>query len=155
MHGVVGWEDGSMPTRGQRLQFNTHTHLMQSMWRLSGKHAARGPKGPKIEKIKTSPPGLKLSSGNEIFKRAAHRCFVENSQGRDWNFWLRLKFSNEIENFKRDWSSSLSSCHRHRGLCHCHHPPPHHHHHRRHNHHHRRRRHHHSHHQIIRHKHIY
>ena len=61
VHGVVGWEDGSMPTQGQRLQFNTHTHthLMQSMWRLSGKHAARGPKGPKIEKNQDLPPGIK------------------------------------------------------------------------------------------------
>ena len=47
---------------------HAHTHLMQSMWRLSGKHAARGPKGPKIEKIKTSPrdqnfqAGMKFSS---------------------------------------------------------------------------------------------
>ena len=31
------------------------------------------PKGPKIEKIQDRPPGLKISSGIEIFKRATRQ----------------------------------------------------------------------------------
>ena len=56
------------------------------------------PKGPKIEKIQDRPPGLKISSGIEIFKRATRQSpiFVGNSEGPG------LKISSEIENFKRD-----------------------------------------------------
>ena len=41
------------------------------------------PKGPKIEKIKDRPPGLKFSIEIEIFKRATHQTpiFVGNSEG--------------------------------------------------------------------------
>ena len=40
----------------------------------------------------------------KIFKRANHQglLFVGNSEGQDWKFQARLKFSGEIENFKRD-----------------------------------------------------
>ena len=35
--------------------------------------APADPKGPKIEKIEDRPPGLKISSGIEIFKRATRQ----------------------------------------------------------------------------------
>ena len=56
------------------------------------------PKGPKIEKIQDRPPGLKISSGIEIFKRATRQSpiFVGKSEGPG------LKFSSEIEIFDRD-----------------------------------------------------
>ena len=43
------------------------------------------PKGPKIEKIQDCPPGLKISSEIENFKRAARQTpiFVGNSEGQD------------------------------------------------------------------------
>ena len=55
---------------------------------------------------------FKISLGIDNFKRdwifqASHPTnpyfrLVGNSEDRDWNFQARLKFSNQIENFKRD-----------------------------------------------------
>ena len=64
------------------------------------------PKGPKIEKIKNRPPGLKFSIEIEIFKRATRRPpnFLWGIlKVRHWKFQSRLIFSIEIENFNRDW----------------------------------------------------
>ena len=46
---------------------------------------------------------MTFSSEIEKFQRATHQTpiFVGNSQGQDWKFQARLKFSSEIENFKR------------------------------------------------------
>ena len=46
---------------------------------------------------------MTFSSEVENFKRTTHQTpiFVGNSRGQDWNFQARLKFSSEIENFKR------------------------------------------------------
>ena len=45
------------------------------------------PKGPKLEKIQDLPPGLKISSEIEIFKRATPQgpTFCGNAEGRDFN----------------------------------------------------------------------
>ena len=52
---------------------------------------------------------LKLSSEIENFRQATHQTpiFVGNSEGRDWNFQSRLKFTSEIKNFNRDWNYSI------------------------------------------------
>ena len=80
--------------------------ILLAMFLLLG---IQSPKGPKIEKIQDRPPGLKVSSKIENFKRATHQTpiFVGNSEGRDWTFQARLKFLNEIEKFKRDWFFSI------------------------------------------------
>ena len=73
---------------------------------------APNPEGPNLENFQDRPLGLKFSSEietNDIFKwdwkfQASHHqtpIFVGNSQGQDWKFQARLKFSTEIENFKR------------------------------------------------------
>ena len=57
------------------------------------------PKGPKIEKLQDLPPGFKMSSENDNFKRATHQGL--HFEGQDWTFQARLKFSSVTENFKR------------------------------------------------------
>ena len=62
-----------------------------------------------IERIQDRPPGLKFSIEIENFKRATKQTpfFVGNSEGQDWKFQSRLKFSSEIEIFNRDWFFSI------------------------------------------------
>ena len=60
----------------------------------------------KISEPRRSKSWKKSGFEHEIenFKRATHQTpiFARNSQGQDWNFQARLKFSSEIENFKRE-----------------------------------------------------
>ena len=60
---------------------------------------SENPKGPKIEKIQDRQISISTPS-KPLF-------FVGNSEGEDWNFQSRLKFSSEIEIFNRDWIFSI------------------------------------------------
>ena len=80
----MGREDGSMPAQGQQLQLNTHTHTSDAIYAAAQWETLKN---------QDAPPGLKLSSGNENFKRAARRPPI-------FCLWKILKVETDI--FKRD-----------------------------------------------------
>ena len=73
------------------------------------------PKGPKIKKKKKQtkqdrPPGLKLSSETENFKRAAHQTPIVGGKLLRSRLTISSEiefFKREIEKFKRDWIFSI------------------------------------------------
>ena len=85
MGGTFG-EPGSFQTLLFR-QFLVKSGNFRQKRTVSGNPCAPafGPKGPKIEKNKDCPPGLKFSSGIENFKPATRQSpfFAGRSEGRD------------------------------------------------------------------------
>ena len=80
----------------------------EAPWKTQGSVSFLGPRTLRAQRLKN----FNIALRDWIFQArliisSEPPFFVGNSEGRDWNFQSRFKFSIEIENFKRDWNFSI------------------------------------------------